>query len=76
MNDLMAERSILRARAAYAKHRTSRQKKSLKIIAFTEIPVHVSTNTSAQCKAINMSGKPCSNRAVCNGLCKRHTVVH
>ena len=66
-----AERSILRAKAAYDKYQSSRKAKSIKLIPLSEVRTGV-TEIKGICKAVNLSGKPCSNRAICNGLCKRH----
>lgn len=68
-----AERSILRARAAYDKYYSSKKKKAIKIIKHNEIPKQ-STPSIAHCRAVNLNGNPCQCRAVLNGLCKRHSI--
>ena len=68
-----AERSILRARAAYDKYYSSKKKKAIKIIKHAEIS-GVRIESAAICRAVNLSGNPCKNRAICNGLCKRHAI--
>ena len=65
-----AERSIHRAREAYARHYADRKSRSLKIISFNDAAKHV--YAPALCKAVNVSGKACANQAFCNNLCKRH----
>ena len=68
-----AERSILRARAAYAKYYSSKQKKAIKIINPNEVS-NRRTESVSVCRAVNLSGSSCKNRAICNGLCKRHAI--
>ncbi len=68
-----AERSILRARKAYDKYYAIRKSRSIKIIKHVDVQPSTQ-NKSSICKAVNLSGTQCRNRAVCNGLCKRHAV--
>ena len=68
-----AERSILRARAAYDKYYSSKKKKAIKIIKNNEVS-SVRTESVSTCRAVIMNGNQCKNRAICNGLCKRHAI--
>lgn len=70
----VAEKSILRAKEAYAKYYSSRKTKALKVIKHTDVPQQPVTVAKKQtCRATLMSGKPCRFPVFCNGLCKRHS---
>lgn len=70
-------RSLHKAKMVHEKVLAEKKMKSLKFIRFqdqTKVPVSggQSRASGAICKAINLNGKACKNKSVCNGFCKRH----
>jgi hypothetical protein len=69
---LKMAKSLHRAHMSYDKIKNKKKARSIKIIPYQHDNVTVKTKTT--CQATMLSGKRCSNPAVCNGLCKRHQI--
>ncbi len=72
-------RSLHKAKLVQDKILTEKKKKSLKFCRFQDVSQRIEKcsrgqSTGTICKATNMNGNPCKNKATCGEFCKRHQI--
>jgi hypothetical protein len=71
---MMIARSLHKAKVCQQKIFERRKERGIKLITTHELPKTEVKTRVATCTAINMNGKPCANKAVCGGLCRKHQI--
>lgn len=71
---MMMARSLHKAKMAQNKILDKKKERGLKIISHLDVPKTEVKTRVLICKATNMNGKPCSNKAVCGDFCRKHQI--